>query len=71
MYRILRILILLLEVAIRSDIIGRSGPMEFPVGHAGNNFYFLGPFLAEIIKFYISKAGPASKDLLKLYALPQ
>ena len=49
MYHILRLLIL--EIASRSDFIGRSGPMEFPVGPAGNNFNILGPLLAGIIKF--------------------
>ena len=42
---------LMLEIAIRSDFIGRSGPMDFSVGLAGNNFYFLNTFVAGIIKF--------------------
>ena len=62
MYRILILCLygLLLEIAIRSDLLVGPAQWNFPVGPAGNNFYFLGPFWAGIIKFYILRAGPAS-----------
>ena len=64
MCRILRILHVLLEIAIRSGFIGRSRVMEFPEGPDGNKFYVLGTFWAGIIKFYILMADPANKAFL-------
>ena len=63
MYRISilnRVLYVSLENAIKLDQILLVSPaMEFLLGPACNNFYFL--VWVGIIKFYILRAGPASK----------